>query len=128
MVTRLSAVTLVDTTPLRVSKWITDSVNPPCALIAEDEPFKEYDESFEGGARYHFRVVVYGVRASEETAQEVIAGLRDSIGSGSIRAALNGNYSAAYYGVCHTAGPVQRYVVGALEYLGCEFLVEVVTS
>ncbi len=123
-VSRLATVTTSLGT-LRASKFFEDTVTPPCAVVADDDPFIDYDQTFEQGESYHFRVVVYASRADTESGQTILDSLRDS---GAIRTALNGNWPSADYAVVHSAGPVQRYEVGTILYLGCEFQVEVINS
>lgn len=121
-VSRLATVT-TSSGALSASKFFEDTVTPPCAVVADDDPFIDYDQTFDQGERYNFRVVVYASRADVEAGQAMLDTLRDS---GAIRTALNGGWSSADYAVVHQAGPVQRYDVGGILYLGSEFTVEVI--
>ena len=128
LVSRIQAVT-TSHGALRVQKYFQDTVSPPCAVLLEDDPFAEYHEVFEEGTKYNFLIRAFAGRAAEEQAQALLDGLR--AGSGSIRAAIDAswaNETSAFYATCHNAGQVQRFTVGQIEYLGCDFSVEVVAT
>lgn len=128
LVSRLSTVTTSHGT-LRASKWFLDSVQPPCVVVAEDDPFIDYDQTFEPGSQYRFKLIAYASRSNERVGQTLLDGLRD--GPGSIREVVNASWTAetaAFYATVHSAGPTQLFRVGDIEFLGCEFSVEVVAD
>lgn len=128
LVSRISTVT-TSHGALRASKYALDAVNPPQAVVAEDDPFIDYDQTFETGDKFNFRVIVYASRVTETHGQALLDGLR--VGPGSLREAINASWTAetaAFYATVHSAGPVQRYTFGQTDYLGCEFQIEVVAD
>lgn len=128
LVSRLQGVT-TSRGALRVSKFFEDSVNPPCAVLTEADPFIDYDQTLGGSSQFNFTVRVYASRAAEQAGQAILDGLR--LGTTSVRDAINASWAgetAAYYATAKTAGPVQLYTVGQVEYLGCEIAVEVVAD
>ena len=100
-------------------------------MIGEDDPFVNYDQTLETGAGYNFLIRIYASRATEQDGQAILDDLRDNTGSGSIYAALSASWvgeSSAYYAHTHAAGPIGVYTIGTIDYIGCEFQVEVIAN
>lgn len=116
-------------TGLRAHDTIPDSISPPCAVVGAPEPL-EYDVAFRGAAhRYTIPVRVYASRASERTGQDKLDGYMAASGATSIKAAIEGDATlggAAHSTVVKQARGYGVYNIGGVDYLGVEFVTEVI--
>lgn len=115
---------------LRVSDIIPDSINPPMAIVGGPELI-EYDTTMARGAdRLLIPVRVYAARTNERTGQDKLDSYITKSGSTSIKAAIESDTSLG--GQAHTVRVQQMrgygsYTVGGADYIGAEWLVEVIS-
>ena len=120
---------LANITSLSVFKFVPDSVEPPTAVVGVLDSI-DYDASMQRGAdRYEIPVYIYVGRVDAQDSQETLDGFLVSTGANSVKAqiesdtTLNGEaqsvrvVSAGNYGV---------YEINNINYLGVEFIVEVI--
>jgi len=120
---------LSNITSLSVYKYIPDMIEPPTAIVGVMERIN-YDSTLQRGSdKYEIPLFVYVSRVDAQDSQETLDGYLQSSGSSSIKAqvesdtTLNGEaqsvrvVEARDYGV---------YNINNIEYLGVEFLVEVI--
>tara|TARA_R100000353_G_scaffold120900_1_gene86031 strand:- start:73 stop:480 length:408 start_codon:yes stop_codon:yes gene_type:complete len=120
---------LANITSLSVFKFVPDSVEPPTAVVGVMDTIT-YDESMSRGAdKYSVPVYLYVSRVDAQDSQETLDGFLVSSGANSVKAqiesdtTLNGEaqsvrvVSAGNYGV---------YEINNINYLGVEFIVEVI--
>lgn len=129
---RLAAVELPSGDQLRAGDLITDQINVPCALVGPDNPFIDWDLTQARGADTYFvRVVVLVSRAEQRTGSKLINALLASEGVSSVKAAIEASWPDAASGISFAeAQRVEDYGVHTwndVEYLGCVFIVMVVT-
>lgn len=114
---------------LSVYGYVPDSIEPPTAVIGVMEGIN-YDASMQRGAdRYEIPIFLYVSRVDAQDSQETLDGYLASSGATSVKAqveidkTLNGEaqsvrvISAGNYGV---------YSINNINYLGVEFVVEVI--
>lgn len=114
---------------LSVYGYIPDMIEPPTAIVGVMEAIN-YDASMQRGAdRYEIPIYLYVSRVDAQDSQETLDGYLASTGSSSVKtqvesdSSLNGQaqsvrvVSASNYGV---------YNINNIDYLGVEFLVEVI--
>lgn len=113
---------------LRVSSTIPDQINPPAAVVGG--PRIEYDATMARGAdRYEIPVRVYASRVAERAGQDKLDGYIAKAGATSVKAAiesdptLNGNAHSVRVRELTSYG---AYTIGNVDYLGAEWLVEVI--
>jgi len=122
------ATSLAAITGLRVHKTIPDQVAVPAAIIGLPEI--EYDLAMRGTAsKFTIPVRIYASKASERAAQEKVDEFMEASGDKSVKQAIETDPSLA--GAAHTvrvsaAKGYGVYAVGGVDYLGVEFVVEVV--
>ena len=120
---------LANITSLSVFKFVPDSVEPPTTVDCVMDTIT-YDESMSRGAdKYSVPVYLYVSRVDAQDSQETLDGFLVSSGANSVKAqiesdtTLNGEaqsvrvVSAGNYGV---------YEINNINYLGVEFIVEVI--
>lgn len=114
---------------LSVYGYIPDMIEPPTAIVGVMEAIN-YDASMQRGAdRYEIPIYLYVSRVDAQDSQETLDAYLASTGSSSVKtqvesnSSLNGQaqsvrvVSASNYGV---------YNINNIDYLGVEFLVEVI--
>jgi len=120
---------LANITSLSVYKYIPDMIEPPTAIVGVMQRIN-YDSTMQRGAdKYEIPVFVYVSRVDAQDSQETLDGFLVSSGSSSVKAqvesdtTLNGQaqsvrvVEARDYGV---------YNINNIDYLGVEFLIEVI--
>lgn len=114
---------------LRCSPYLQDQANPPIGMLDVEGPDR-VTFSDAGACTYQFVLLYIDQRTSERGAQQRCDELRDPFHSRSLRAALeNGTQLAALPGVDYgTVGhptPLTPVRIGTIDYLACEFPIEV---
>lgn len=120
---------LANITSLSVYGYVPDSIEPPTAIIGVMDAI-DYDASMQRGAdKYEIPIYLYVSRVDAQDSQETLDGYLASSGASSVKAqvesdsSLNGEaqsvrvVSASNYGV---------YTINNIDYLGVEFIVEVI--
>ena len=120
---------LANISTLSVYGYVPDSIEPPTAVVGVMEGIN-YDASMQRGAdRYEIPIFLYISRVDAQDSQETLDGYLASSGASSVKAqveidkTLNGEaqsvrvVSAGNYGV---------YSINNINYLGVEFVVEVI--
>lgn len=120
---------LANITSLSVYGYVPDMIEPPTAIIGVMEAI-DYDQSMQRGAdRYEIPVYLYVSRVDAQDSQETLDGYLASSGASSVKAQVESDsslnsqaqsvrvVSASNYGV---------YTINNIDYLGVEFLVEVI--
>jgi len=120
---------LANISTLSVYGYVPDSIEPPTAVVGVMEGIN-YDASMQRGAdRYEIPIFLYISRVDAQDSQETLDGYLASSGATSVKAqveidkTLNGEaqsvrvVSAGNYGV---------YSINNINYLGVEFVVEVI--
>lgn len=120
---------LANITSLSVFKYVPDSVEPPTAVVGVMDTITYDDTMARGSDRYSVPVYLYVSRVDAQDSQETLDGYLVSSGASSVKAqiesdtTLNGEaqsvrvVSAGNYGV---------YEINNINYLGVEFIVEVI--
>ena len=120
---------LANITSLSVFKFVPDSVEPPTAVVGVMDTITYDDTMARGSDRYSVPVYLYVSRVDAQDSQETLDGYLVSSGASSVKAqiesdtTLNGEaqsvrvVSAGNYGV---------YEINNINYLGVEFIVEVI--
>jgi hypothetical protein len=112
---------------LRASEYLTETVNPPHAMLDyEVEP----DLTFARGADvYRFTVTVFANRSSSEASQKLLDLYRDPTSSSGVKYVLENDATLAAvvdYVRVTRIGKVELVPVGSVEYLAVNFDAEVV--
>lgn len=120
---------LVGVTGLRVYDYAADAVSPPAAIVALPETV-EYDVTAGRGAdRVVIPVTVLVGKVSDRSARDQLAQYVSGTGAQSIKTAIEGGTDANLGGVAHTVRITEARIdvvtIGAIEYLGASFDVEV---
>ena len=123
------ATNLGNITSLSVYGFVPDSIEPPTAVIGVVDNI-EYDSTMARGAdTYTIPVFLYVSRVDAQDAQDTLDGYLASSGASSVKAQVESDItlggeaqsvrvvSASNYGV---------YTINNIDYLGVEFLVEVI--
>lgn len=122
--TRLETVT-----GLRAYDTIPDDINIPAGIVGAPESI-EFDTTYGRGVdRYTIPIRVYASQASERAGQDKLDGYLAGSGATSIKAAIEGDPTLG--GAAHTTRVTQAkgygvYEVAGVQYLGVEFLCEVI--
>lgn len=120
---------LATITGLRAYDTIPDDINIPAAIVGVPESI-EFDTTYGRGAdRYTIPVRVYASLASERAGQDKLDGYLAASGSGSVKAAIEGDPTLG--GAAHTTRVTQArgygvYEIAGVSYLGVEFICEVI--
>ena len=120
---------LANITSLSVYGFVPDFVEPPTAVVGVMDSI-DYDTSLQRGAdRYEIPVYLYVGRVDAQDSQETLDGYLASTGASSVKAQIESDVtlnsqaqsvrvtSASNYGV---------YNINNIDYLGVEFIVEVI--
>lgn len=115
-------------TGLMSAGWMTDNVNPPCAVVMLDAV--DYDLVLGGSKQeWTYTVDVYAGRVAEVESQKRLDEYREPSGSTSVKAALQADAVATAAGVDYinvrSVGQVGVATVGGVDYLTVRFTVEV---
>ena len=119
---------LVGVTGLRVYDYAADAASPPAAIVALPTTV-EYDAVMGRGAdRVVIPVTVLVGKVSERAARDKLAAYVSGTGASSIKAAVEGS-DATLGGAAQTVRVAEARIdvvtIGAVEYLGASFDVEV---
>ena len=114
---------------LTVFRFVPDFVEPPTAVIGVFESI-EYDTAMQRGAdKYEIPVYLYVGRVDAQDSQDTLDGFCASTGSDSVKAqiesdtSLNGQAQSVRV---TSAGNYGVYNINNIDYLGVEFIVEVI--
>jgi hypothetical protein len=113
----------------RCSPYPTKRLNPPHALVVDDDDEVNYDLVFARGAdAYNFVVQVYGQFTDDQSTQALFDDLADPGETGLKYAVENDTTLAALidYAVVRSASGTGVVTIGGTEYLLKSFTVEVV--
>ena len=120
---------LANITSLSVFGFLPDSVEPPTAVVGVMDSI-DYDASMQRGAdRYEIPVYVYVGRVDAQDSQETLDGFLASTGASSIKAQIESDTtlnSQAQSVRVTSAGNYGVYNINNIDYLGVEFIVEVI--
>jgi len=120
---------LANITSLSVFGFVPDSVEPPTAVVGVMDSI-DYDASMQRGAdRYEIPVYVYVGRVDAQDSQETLDGFLASTGASSIKAQIESDTtlnSQAQSVRVTSAGNYGVYNINNIDYLGVEFIVEVI--
>lgn len=112
---------------LRASAYVTETINPPMALIDYEA---NYDLTFGRGAHtFMFKVKVFAQRTGEKQSQVFLDTLRDPTNTAGVKQTLEDNAALAAlvdYVAVRRVGFVEPVDIGQAQYLTVEFDVEVV--
>ena len=121
------ATRLATITGLRTFAYIPDSVPVPCAIVGL--PGIDYLQAMRSDTvRGEFPVRVLVSRASDRAGQGALLDYMDPTGTKSVKVALDGDNTlggAASFAVLTSCKPPGVYAIGGVDYLGVEFLVDV---
>jgi predicted nucleic acid-binding Zn-ribbon protein len=114
---------------LTVFRFVPDFVEPPTAVIGVFESI-EYDTAMQRGAdKYEIPVYLYVGRVDAQDSQDTLDAFCASTGSDSVKAqiesdtSLNGQAQSVRV---TSAGNYGVYNINNIDYLGVEFIVEVI--
>ncbi len=120
---------LANITSLSVYGYVPDSIEPPTAIIGVMQAI-DYDQSMQRGAdKYEIPIYLYVSRVDAQDSQETLDGYLASSGASSVKAQVESDttlnsqaqsvrvVNASNYGV---------YTINNIDYLGVEFIVEVI--
>lgn len=112
---------------LRGYDTMSTVLNVPAAVVVPDDPMVTYNEAMGPvTALLHFNVVVLVSKSSDRAAQDALDAYLAPSGVSSVKAAVEGTLGGtADDAQVTTASRYGVYVVGAVEYLGIQFGVEV---
>jgi len=114
---------------LIVYNFVPDFIEPPTAVVGVVETV-EYDTTIQRGAdKYEIPVFVYVSRVDAQDSQETLDGYLASTGSSSVKAQIESDVTlggAANSCRVIEAKEVGVYTVNNIDYLGVEFIVEVI--
>ncbi|QDP59221.1 MAG: hypothetical protein Tp1124SUR1244132_8 [Prokaryotic dsDNA virus sp.] len=120
---------LANITSLSVFGFVPDSVQPPTAVVGVLDSI-DYDASMQRGAdRYEIPVYIYVGRVDAQDSQETLDGFLASSGSDSVKAQIESDTtlnSQAQSVRVTSAGNYGVYNINNIDYLGVEFIVEVI--
>ena len=119
---------LVGVTGLRVYDYAADAASPPAAIVALPE-MVEYDVVAGRGAdRVVIPVTVLVGRVSDRAARDQLAQYVSGTGASSVKTAIEGgtgDLGAVAHTVRVTEARIDVVTIGAVDYLGASFDVEV---
>lgn len=120
---------LANISSLSVFGFVPDSIEPPTAVVGVMDSI-DYDASMQRGAdRYEIPVYVYVGRVDAQDSQETLDGFLASTGASSIKAQIESDTtlnSQAQSVRVTSAGNYGVYNINNIDYLGVEFIVEVI--
>lgn len=115
---------------LRVSAYVPEQPNPPIAVIMP--PSIVFDTAFSRGSdEYRFTVLVIVGRVDDRSAQANLDAYCDPTGSLSIKTAIEADKTlagAAYSLRVQEMRNYQALNVGEVQYLGAEFVVQIIAE
>ena len=123
------ATNLGNISSLTVFGFVPDSIEPPTAVVGVVDNI-EYDTSMSRGAdTYSIPVFLYVSRVDAQDAQDTLDGFLASSGSSSVKTQIESDVTLG--GVANSARVVEAdnygvYSINNIDYLGCEFTVEVI--
>ena len=123
------ATNLENISSLTVFGFVPDSIEPPTAVVGVVDNI-EYDTSMSRGAdTYSIPVFLYVSRVDAQDAQDTLDGFLASSGSSSVKTQIESDVTLG--GVANSARVVEAdnygvYTINNIDYLGCEFTVEVI--
>lgn len=112
---------------VRVVPYLSESISPPVAMLAEGTPFTSYKVALDRGTQvYNFVVTVIVSKADQRTAMKRLDSVRDMNGMASVRVALEetGDKTTVDFVNVLDASPATVFTFGTIDYLGCTFPVE----
>ncbi|QDP46752.1 MAG: hypothetical protein Tp156SUR915002_42 [Prokaryotic dsDNA virus sp.] len=116
-------------TTITVSNFVPDSIEPPTAVVGVVDLI-EFDTTIQRGAdRYEIPVFIYVSRVDAQDSQETLDSFLASTGSSSIKAKIESDTTLG--GACQSLRVVEAkdvgvYNVNNIDYLGVEFMIEVI--
>lgn len=120
---------LANISALSVISFVPDSIEPPTAVVGVMETI-EYDQSLQRGAdRYEIPIYLYVSRVDAQDSQETLDGFLASTGANSVKAQVESDTtlnSQAQSVRVISAGNYGVYNINNINYLGVEFIVEVI--
>jgi hypothetical protein len=123
------ATNLGNISTLTVFGFVPDSIEPPTAVVGVVDSI-EYDTAMARGAdTYIIPVFLYVSRVDAQDAQDTLDGFLASSGSSSVKTQIESDVTLG--GVANSARVVEAdnygvYSINNIDYLGCEFTVEVI--
>jgi hypothetical protein len=123
------ATNLGNISSLTVFGFVPDSIEPPTAVVGVVDNI-EYDTSMSRGAdTYSIPVFLYVSRVDAQDAQDTLDAFLASSGSSSVKTQIESDVTLG--GVANSARVVEAdnygvYSINNIDYLGCEFTVEVI--
>ena len=123
------ATNLGNISSLTVFGFVPDSIEPPTAVVGVVDNI-EYDTSMSRGAdTYSIPVFLYVSRVDAQDAQDTLDGFLASSGSSSVKTQIESDVTLG--GVANSARVIEAdnygvYTINNIDYLGCEFTVEVI--
>lgn len=112
---------------LRVFPYTADRITPPVAMVGWPDPITYGLTYGKGMDRQSIPVWVMVGKADARSARTDLAAYLDGSGEKSIRAAIE---DAITYEICHAitvkSATVQTFSIASVEYLGAEFIVDIV--
>ena len=123
------ATNLGNISSLTVFGFVPDSIEPRTAVVGVVDNI-EYDTSMARGAdTYSIPVFLYVSRVDAQDAQDTLDGFLASSGSSSVKTQIESDVTLG--GVANSARVVEAdnygvYTINNIDYLGCEFTVEVI--
>ena len=123
------ATNLGNISSLTVFGFVPDSIEPPTAVVGVVDNI-EYDTSMARGAdTYKIPVFLYVSRVDAQDAQDTLDSYLASSGSSSVKTQIESDSTLG--GVANSARVVEAdnygvYSINNIDYLGCEFTVEVI--
>ena len=123
------ATNLGNISSLTVFGFVPDSIEPPTAVVGVVDNI-EYDTSMSRGAdTYTIPVFLYVSRVDAQDAQDTLDAFLASSGSSSVKTQIESDVTLG--GVANSARVVEAdnygvYSINNIDYLGCEFTVEVI--
>ena len=123
------ATNLGNISSLTVFGFVPDSIEPPTAVVGVVDNI-EYDTSMSRGAdTYTIPVFLYVSRVDAQDAQDTLDAFLASSGSSSVKTQIESDVTLG--GVANSARVVEAdnygvYTINNIDYLGCEFTVEVI--
>jgi len=123
------ATNLGNISSLTVFGFVPDSIEPPTAVVGVVDNI-EYDTSMSRGAdTYSIPVFLYVSRVDAQDAQDTLDAFLASTGSSSVKAQVESDITLG--GEAQSVRVVEAdnygvYTINNIDYLGCEFTVEVI--
>jgi hypothetical protein len=123
------ATNLSNISSLTVYGYVPDSIEPPTAVIGVVDSI-DYDSTMARGAdTYNIPVFLYVSRVDAQDAQETLDGYLTSSGASSVKAQVESDITLG--GQAQSVRVVEAdnygvYTINNIDYLGVEFMIEVI--